>query len=208
MKYSAFLFFLASTLMASNSMASSSNFPEDNKIPTCKTAPAGLDNFRIEHAVDVPAIMSGLTPHIPDNISTEIFVNGKEVRSRITYDRMTKILQNDLFLVEKGASLPTSDDTDFKSVRFAYITVKADKIYLSCKPYATVMVTGKTTAGFPIYAPPAGAPYSFAFGYDVNKTGDENDGSSIREVVSLSSGIALLYTKEAVGKVSFMSKAK
>ena len=81
---------------------------------------------------------------------------------------------------------------------------KTDKVYLSCKPYATVMVTGKTTAGYPIYAPPAGAPYSFAFGYTPGAEGD----NAIREVVSLSSGIALLYIKEATGKVSFVSKSK
>ncbi|MGI9211147.1 MAG: hypothetical protein ACR2HF_01630, partial [Methylococcaceae bacterium] len=114
--------------------------------------------------------MSGLTPHIPNDISAQVFAptNAKEVRTRITYNSKTKILQNDLFLVEPGAPLPTADDTDFKAERFAYITVKTAKVYLSCKPYATVMVTGTTTAGYPIYAPPAGAPYSFSFEYDVN----------------------------------------
>lgn len=185
-------------------LAADSTFPAGNKLPTCKVAPAGLDSFRIEHPVDVTSIMSGLTPALPDAISAAVFVEGKEVRSRITYDKTTRILQNDLFLVEPGAPLPSSDDTDFASERFAFITVKTQKVYLSCKPYATVMVTGTTTDGYPIYAPPAGAPYSFAFAYKPGTSGD----NTVREVVSLSSGIALLYTKEAIGKVSFVPRRK
>lgn len=41
----------------------------------------------------------------------------------------------------------SADDIDFASEHFAFITVKTQKVYLSCKPYATVMVTGTTTDG-------------------------------------------------------------
>lgn len=207
MKKSAYLLssaVLLSASVATSAFAADSDFPAVNKLPTCKAPPASLDSFRIEHAVDVTSIQSGLIPNLPADVSNAVFGGSKEVRSRITYDKTSKILQNDLFLVDPGAQLPTADNSDFKNLRFAFITVKTNKVYLSCKPYATVMVTGETTAGYPVYAPPAGAPYSFAFGYTPGEKGD----ATVREVVSLSAGIALLYTKEATGQVSFTPRSQ
>lgn len=177
-----------------------------NTVTTCKRAPAGLSSFMMEHPVDVTTIKSTLDAGgIPGEVAGQIFdpVNPKEIRSRISYDKTTGILDNQLFLVNPGDPLPSSSDKDFDADQFAFIKVKVDKVYISCKPRAAVMLTGKTLDGFPIYIPPAGAPYAFSFSYTV---GAEDQGFS--DIVSLSSGLALLYHDKAPGTISWTSPKK
>ncbi len=171
-----------------------------NTITTCKHKPAGLDSFMMEHAVDVTTIQSTLIPGLPADVSNAVFSGAKEVRSRISYDKTTKVLDNQLFLVDPGSVLPTASDTDFAKVRFAWISVNVNKIYLSCKPTASVMLTGNTVSGYPIYAPPAGAPYAFSFGYTMDAQ------PVFKDIVSLSAGLALLYHDTAPGTIKWTKK--
>lgn len=174
-----------------------------NTITTCKVKPAGLESFMIEHAVDITTILSTLIPGgLSADISDAVFSGKKEVRSRISYDKATKILDNQLFLVDPGAELPTSSNVDFPSVRFAWITVKVNKLYSTCKPTASIMLTGTTVSGFPIYAPPAGAPYAFSFSYTMDAKPVFND------IVSLSAGVALLYHDTAPGTITWTKKGQ
>ncbi len=175
-----------------------------NTVTTCKRAPSGLSSFVMEHPVDITTIKSTLDAGgLPGEIAGAIFSGAKEVRSRISYDKTTKILNNQLFLTDPGAQLPSSNDTDFDNIQFAFIKVAVDKVYISCKPRSTVMLTGKTLDGFPVYLPPAGAPYAFSFSYTV---GSQNQGFT--DVVSLSAGVALLYHDVAPGSIFWNSPAK
>ncbi|MCF7987990.1 MAG: hypothetical protein K9L60_10520 [Methylovulum sp.] len=171
-----------------------------NTITTCKHKPAGLDSFMMEHAVDVTTIKSTLIPGLPDDVSNAVFSGAKEVRSRISYDKTTKVLDNQLFLVDPGSVLPTASNIDFPKVRFAWISVNVNKIYLSCNPTASVMLTGTTVSGFPIYAPPAGAPYAFSFSYTMDAQ------PVFKDIVSLSAGLALLYHDTAPGTIKWTKK--
>lgn len=104
--------------------------------------------------------------------------------------------------MDPGAELPTSSNVDFPSVRFAWITVKVNKLYSTCKPTASIMLTGTTVSGFPIYAPPAGAPYAFSFSYTMDAKPVFND------IVSLSAGVALLYRDTAPGTITWTKKGQ
>lgn len=157
------------------------------------TNPAGITSFLTEHAVDVTTIKSTLTPRLPDDVTNAIFSGAKEVRSRISYNQTTGILTNHLFLVDPGAPLPTSASVDFVQVRFAFLDVRIDTVYSSSQPNPAAMFVGVITAGANIFAPPAGAPYSFAFAYTTCTAGQ------FRDIVSLSGGLGLLYQGTAPG---------
>jgi len=174
-----------------------------NTITTCKTRPAGLESFMMEHPVDVSTILSTLVPGgLPADVSDAIFSGAKEVRSRITYNKTTKILDNHLFLVDPGSALPSPSDIDFAAVRFAWISVQVEKLYSTCQPVASIMLTGKTVSGFPIYAPPAGAPYAFSFSYSMDEQ------PVFKDIVSLSAGMALLYHDTAPGTITWIKKGQ
>ena len=157
------------------------------------TNQAGITSFLIEHKVDVTSIQSTLTPHLDPAVLNAIFSGAKEVRSRISFDRTTGAFTNHLFLVNPGAPLPTPATVDFVQVRFAFIDVHIDTVYSSFQPNPAVMVVGVILNGANIYAPPAGGPYAFSFGYTTCTSGQ------VRDVVSLSAGLALLYQGNAFG---------
>ena len=141
-----------------------------NTVTTCKRAPYELSNFTMEHTVNVADIKSTLTPQLPDGIFDDISSGRKEVRSRISYDKTTKVLKNQLFLVNPGAQLPSPSNIDFDTEKFAWVTAKIDKVYLSCKPRATVLLAGMAVDGYPVFLGPAGSSYAFAFSYKVGTT--------------------------------------
>ena len=157
------------------------------------TNQAGIRSFLTEHAVDVTTIKSTLTPQLPPDVTQAIFSGTKEVRSRVSYDRTTGILTNHLFLVNPGAPLPTPASVDFVQIRFGFLTVRIDTVYSSFQPNPTAMFVGVITAGANIFAPPAGAPYAFAFAYTTCTAGQ------FRDIVSLSGGLGLLYASTAPG---------
>jgi len=167
------------------------------QISTCASQPPGISKFVIEHAVDVTAILSTNTPNIPDAVVGQIFSGQKETRSRIEFDASTNILINHLFLVNPGAPIPTPANTNFLAIRFGYLAVQVDKVYTSCTPRPAVSVAGTIVDGYPIFGNPQGAPYYFSFGYSTDPT------PVIRDVVSDSVGLGLLYAAKAPGTLTF-----
>ena len=165
---------------------------------TCTTPPAGVTSFLIEHAVDVTTIKTTNTPTLPDSVTGPIFSGAAEVRSRITYNSTTNIFQNDLFLVAPKSPLPTPA-AGIPPI-FGFITIKVEKISLSCQPRPTLLLTGTIAAGVNIFGPPAGAPYAFSFGYDINNTA-----LPFRDIVSDSVGLGLLFADRAPGTITFLS---
>lgn len=191
-------FFASQNISAAVATTTVTTVSGKNTITTCKKVPSSLDSFVMEHAVDVTTIKSTLIPSLPEDVGHAVHSGEKEVRSRISYDKKTKLLENQLFLVDPGSPLPTASDVDFKKERFGWITVKVVKIYLSCSPTASVMLTGATLDGYPIYAPPKGAPYAFSFSYNV---GENNE---FKDIVSLSSGLAMVYHDKAPGTIKLL----
>lgn len=172
-----------------------------NTVTTCKRTPAGLSSFMMEHTVDVADIKSTLTPQLPDSAFSDISSGKKEVRSRISYDKTTKVLKNLLFLVNPGAPLPSPSTIDFEKEKFAWVTASIDKIYLSCKPRATVLLAGIAIDGYPVFLGPAGSSYAFAFSYTV---GTSTQGFT--DIISLSTGIATIYHDVAPGTIAWSTK--
>jgi hypothetical protein len=171
--------------------------PLTAQIKTCAAQPPGIKSFVIEHAVDVTAILSTNTPNLPDAVAAQIFSGSKEVRSRIEYDSGSNLLINHLFLVNPGAAIPTAASTNFLAIRFSYLAVAVDKVYTSCTPRPAVSVAGTIVDGYPIFGNPQGAPYYFSFGYTTDPT------PVIRDVVSDSVGLGLLYAAKAPGTLVF-----
>ncbi len=166
---------------------------------TCTTPPSGVSSFLMEHVVDVTTIKSTFTPSLPADVVTQIFSGAKEVRSRIAYNQATKILTNDLFLVDPGSPDPSPSSLDIVKVRFGYIVVTVDKVYTSCRPRPSVSLVGVIDDGYPVFGNPTGAPYTFSFGYTLDAT------PSFRDIVSDAGGLALVYAEHAPGSISFQT---
>src|SRR5262249_16881715 len=147
---------------------------------TTNTNQTGIRTFLTEHPVDVTTIKSTLTPRLPADVTQAIFSGTKEIRSRISYDQSTGILTNHLFLVNPGAPLPSPATLDVVAIRFGFLTVRIDTVYSTFQPNPTAMFVGVITDGANIFAPPAGAPYAFAFAYTTCTAG------TFRDIVSLS----------------------
>src|ERR1700751_3312784 len=77
-----------------------------------------VTGFLIENPVDLSTIKStfsqSISTHIPSHLSGGI----KEGRSRTAFNAATRILTNDLLLVNKGSANPTPSSVNIAQARF------------------------------------------------------------------------------------------
>jgi len=165
-----------------------------------------ITSFSTEHAIDLSEfkITIPLLPEVNASIA-DALSKGNEIRSQVIYNRETDTMENNLFVVEAGAPLPTDpNEVDIPAVRFAFIKVHVNKVYTSCRPLPHVIAVGRILDGAKIFQTeegeglfPEGGFYSFAFGYTTDTP------TQFRGLVSTTVGIALLYQAQAPGSITF-----
>ncbi len=98
---------------------------------------------------------------------------------------------------------------DIGQIRFGYLVVYVNNVYLACKPAPAALLTGVIAAGAPIFAAPAGAPYAFSFAYSVpgSTNGPIAFATTVRDVVSDSAGLSLLYAGSVNATVNLTGAA-
>jgi hypothetical protein len=169
-----------------------------------------VTGFLIEHPVDLATVKSTLSQSISSDITSQLSGGIKEVRSRTAYNMATRILTNDLLLVNKGSPNPTASANIVQS-RFAFTVVYVEKVLQSCKPSPSIVVSGYVADGSPIYGDPSGAPYVYSFSYatrPVSTNPFSNPGfPQFRDIVTSSSGVSLTYQDRAPGAIDFLAPA-
>jgi len=194
-------FFFALTFVTTCAYSFAGQSTTDSACVTTDARPPVIKSFLIEHRVDVTTIKSTIQPKLPQVVLDAIFSGQNEVRSRITYDQETGILENNLFLRLNGAELPTIDPAildNIEAVRFGFLDVDVDTVYTSCQPSPTVLAVGCVVAGVDIFLPPAGAPYAFSFGYTTEPLDEP-----FNNIVSDTVGLGLLFQDHAPGSITF-----
>jgi hypothetical protein len=168
-----------------------------------------LTGFLIEHPVDLTAIKSTATQTIPADLAAQLAT--KEIRSRTQFNVATRVLTNDLFLVNKGAPSLTPLTTNILSSRVGYMVVYVDHVDQSCKPSPSVLVAGSIADGATPLGDPTGANFVFTFSFATKPASPNpfaNPGfPQFRDIVITSGGSATLYQDRAVGAISFQTSS-
>lgn len=168
-----------------------------------------VTGFLIEHPVDLSTVRSTLSQSISSDITSQVAGGIKEVRSRTAYNMATRILTNDLLLVNKGSPNPTPSSVNIAQTRFAFTVVYVEKVLQSCKPSPSIVVTGFVADGSPIYGDPSGAPYAYSFSYATRPPSTNpfaNPGfPQFRDIVTSNGGVSLTYQDRAPGAIDFVT---
>jgi hypothetical protein len=190
------VFFFALTFVTVCAYSFAEQSTTDSPCATPDARPPRLKSFDIKHPVELTDIQSTIEVGVypPTGLPLEVWLAlfpgfldnppnltpnpNTKVHNRITYDHETHILNNDLFLVENGVEAVKP---------FAFIDVRVDKVYTSCRPRPSVMLVGIITDGFPVFLPPAGDPYAYSFSYTTDTPPQFTD------LVSLAAGLAVVY---------------
>jgi hypothetical protein len=147
---------------------------------------------------------------ISSTVTSQVATGGKEIRSRTAYNVATRILRNDLVLVNKGAPTPTPA-ANVDGASFAFTVVYVENVLHSCTPSPSVAVTGYVAAGSPMYGDPSGAPYVYSFSY-VTRPASQNPFANpgfpqFRDIVTTNGGVSLAYQDRAGGSIDFLTAA-
>jgi hypothetical protein len=167
-----------------------------------------VTGFLIEHPIDLASLKSTLPQTISSDVTSQLAGGAKEVRSRTAYNMATRILTNDLLLVNKGSPNPTPSSINITQSRFAFTVVYVEKVLQSCKPTPSVVVTGYVADGSPLYGDPSGAPYAFSFSYATRPPSSNpfaNPGfPQFRDIVIANGGVSLAYQDRAAGSIDLL----
>jgi hypothetical protein len=167
-----------------------------------------VTGFLVEHPIDLSTFKSTLQQSISSSVSSQIAAGTKEVRSRTAYNMATRILNNNLLIVNKGAPTPTPAAA-VDAATFAFTVVYVQDVLHSCSPAPSVAVTGYVADGSPIYGDPSGAPYIYSFSYATRPASTNpfaNPGfPQFRDLVTANGGVSLVYQDRASGSIDFLS---
>ncbi len=182
-----------------------------------------LESFSLEHPTALDAIKSTIAGVLPPDIGFAIFVLGKGITNRITYDRKgiagDKGIQfkNELFLVD----YPNPGD----ETRFAFIRVRIDEVDTLCRSdsatttptvvparalgrWVSVLLKGTIIEGVAIFGNPKDDDYTYSFAYTVEAGSASEfvtDCSPLRfrDINSVDPGRALDTAACADGSIAF-----
>ena len=164
----------------------------------CQFTPTTIASFSMEYARGLADLQSTLQGSVPPDILNQILSGQKELRDRITWDAATGKFRNIVFLADPGSPVPSPAGFDYDTATILFIDVAIDKVYTSCKPYASFMFVGKIIRGVPLLGDPAGAPYMFTAGYNLDPP---NQMRVFRDIISCSAGLGNAYHDYAPGSI-------
>jgi hypothetical protein len=166
---------------------------------TCAVPAPGFANFQFEHPVSFTGVLSTLPVTIPASVAGPIFSGQAWIRERLTYDNSTKILVTDLYTVPVGTVFPTPSSIDIVGTRFGYLVSYINNVYLSCTPRPSAFLTGWALDGANLYGLPDGSGYALGFGFTTDNP------PVIRDIGTISAGIATSFDGHAIGTLNFLT---
>lgn len=168
---------------------------------TCTTAPTSLTALNLERAVVLTGLSSTTTPTIPANILASITGGALELRQQLTLNSTTNIITLTDFTAQPSSTSPTPIGSIQTSSVLSTESFFVDKVYASCKPKPSLLITGFITQNFP--KSPVGDLTGTAAAISIGYTTDSP--AKVNNVVVVYAGVASIYSAAAVGTLTFPS---
>jgi hypothetical protein len=190
---------LAVALFAATASAQTTTPPTTTPSPCPSTTAPVLQSFSVENALTPSQILSTMTPTLPPGVAPIGGGSALEIRQFATFDSTNQLLTLNLFTVQSGAPLPTPTGTIVPSSIFSILSIKADKVYTSCTPNASVMIVGTIATNTPSspFGNLVGAPAAVSIGLT------SDNPPKITNVVTLTAGTVVAYAASGGGTVTF-----
>jgi hypothetical protein len=217
MKNNSLSYFAGALLLAGSALAQTTT-PTPTTNPCPSTTTPVLNAFTIERVLTPNQFTSTLTPTFPPGLIAA--VNGPnaavEIREGLTYNTQNQLLTLNLFPAQVGStspvpigSLTTGNGSTFaNNMIFASLSVKVDRVYVSCNPGTGVMFVGTVATNSPVssFGDVSGAPIAVGIGLSAptgTSTGGTTTNPSITNVSVLIPGRVVEYSAAGVGTVNF-----
>jgi hypothetical protein len=165
-------------------------------IPAAAQTGPTLQTFQVERVLALNNILTTITPMADPAVLAGIVGGALEIRERIFYNPVQKLLTSTIFLVPTGSPLPTPLFVDLNRATIAVFTLSVDNVYVTSKPNAVMFVgvIGQSTAT--PYGNYQGAPAVVSVGY----TNDSP--AKITNVVDLIAGAVVTWSGTGAGTVT------
>ena len=170
---------------------------------TCTTAPTSVNAFTLERVLNLNQTLSTITPTIPPSIVVGILGGGLEAREQFSFDPTKNQVKGLIFAAQpgSGSGQPIPPNTIPAANLLTNYTVNIDKMYFSCQPVPSVLMTGVVSQNDPIspFGNLVGTPIAISIGYTTDNP------PKVNNVVVTAAGQAVLYSASAIGNLSFPS---
>lgn len=161
------------------------------------TAPATaqtLQAFNIERTIALNNILTGITPTLPANVIAALAGGALEIRETLVYNSQSNTLTSTVFAVPTGSPIPTppAELANLGSALVAVVTMTIDKIYVTTKPFMSIMFVGTDTQST---ATPYGTYQGAASAISAGFTTDTPP--KVNTVIETVAGAIVLYSPTA-----------
>ena len=111
---------------------------------TCTTAPTSVNAFTLERILNLNQTLSTITPNIPPSIVVGILGGSLEAREQFSFDPTKNQVRGLIFAAQpgSGSGQPMPPNTIPAANLLTNYTVNIDKMYFSCQPIPSVLLTG------------------------------------------------------------------
>jgi hypothetical protein len=167
--------------------------------PTCTTAPASISALTLERTVALSGISATATPNIPASLRSALTSGALEFRQQFSLNPTTNVLTVTDFAAQPGSASPTApQNMNFNNV-FSSETFNVDKIYSSCKPTPSLLITGTISQNFPVspIGNLVGVPAAISIGYTTDNP------PKVTNAIIVYAGIGSIFTPTATGTLTF-----
>jgi hypothetical protein len=182
-----------------------------------------LNSFTIERTLTPAQFTSTFTPTFPTGLIPAVTGPNAamEIREGFNYNVQNQLLSINLFPAQVGSTSPVpiasltsgSSSTFANNTIFAGLSMKVDKVYVSCTPTTGVMFVGTIATNSPAspFGDLTGAPVAVGIGLST-PTGTSTGGTtatnpSITNVSVLIPGRVVEYSPAGVGTVNFTNSS-
>lgn len=166
---------------------------------TCTTAPTSITALNLERVVSLTNIASTSTPTIPTALQSAILSGALEIRQQFSYNPSTNVITITDFGAQPSSSSPTTPANILSSNIISGENFTVDKIYASCKPVPSLLITGTITQNFPLS--PVGTLIGVPAAISVAYTTDSP--AKVTNAVIVYAGIASIFSASANGTLTF-----
>lgn len=153
-----------------------------------------LTAFNIERSIALNNILTGISPNLPANVLAALAGGALEIRETLIYNPQANTVTSTVFAVPTGSPIPTPPAVlaNLGSALVAVVTMSVDKIYVTTKPFMSVMFVGTDTHST---ATPYGTYQGAASSISVGFTADTP--AKVNTVIEAVAGAIVLYSPSA-----------